>query len=901
MDEFVFFGILFLVVVFGLPIYLLVVINRLKIRMSALEASVLEAPHVRQAAEPPAPQPKTVTVDTPKEPSVEQPPAPSLTPKPASAWQPAPKVKPKRTNFVFSGEKIAKAVKWAQDNWVFILAGVSLALAGVFLVQYGVENGLLSPRMRVFAAIALGAALIGGGEFIRRKTGSDETGSFALLPSVFAGAGLVTIFAGVLSARMLYGLIGSETAFVGLALTGALAIVLGWVYGPLLATLGVFGALAAPFLVSGGSSNAGPLHLYFALIAAVALAIDAYKRWAWLSALALIGAFAASWLLLSERDTGFHATLFAFITALSAVAIPPLSITPRHAGARLSSFLTNGLKSSSPAFPTRVASGAFLAAIGYIWLIYWQDASLFWLTLMAAALLLLAAIFWMKDAPALADLAFAPALLGLGTIAFEAMLFRPVAMAWIENANRDVLDTPSMTVALLLAGAVAVSLAFAWRSAFRPPLKVANTVLAAGFAPWVAIVIEMRWAPSRVLGAGQWAIYLAIIAIILVVLTERFARIDSEKDRTRTALFALSAMSMISFVAVVLLGGVALTLSFAVMVLAAAWLGDRFKLKLLDWYVQIGVVLVSFRLVVIPGLLWAIEAPLWEVNLAFLGTIVLLAIAWWFRRGGRAAVVVVLESAIWTLSGIFTNVMLARWIESLETEALSYVLVSFGGLVWLMLAANQLYRLKAGGRLRWLRIVLASLYGLVGAFIMAVAVVGNPAVWSELRAVGWPLFGSLGAAYLLPAILLGFVGWKFTHLHRWLRVLLWVLAAGLAAFWVGLEIRHFWRGDDMASYLTSKPELYSYTVAMILAALGLLALAFIRQSAGLRKLALVMVLLVVAKVYFVDMSELDGLLRVVSFLVLGLVAALMAWVNRLLKANEAIAIAAATPALEPDE
>ena len=871
MEEIFVFGILILLIVVGVPLYLLIALNRLKSRVSALEAA-LTKPESKE------PLPVQATKKAAK-----QPPAS----KPASAWQPAPKVKPKRKSFVFNSGKLAQFNAWAQDNWVFILAGVSLALAGVFLVQYGVENGLLSPRMRVLAAIALGAALIGGGEFIRRKSGSDEAGSFALLPSVFAGAGLVAIFAGVLSARMLYGLIGSETAFVGLALTGALAIVLGWVYGPLLATLGVFGALAAPFLVGGGSNNAGPLHLYFALIAAVALAIDAYKRWAWLSALALIGAFGASWLLLSQRDTGFYAMLFAFITALMAVAIPPLSLTPHHAGRRLSGFLTNSLISAAPTFPTRVASGAFLAATAYIGHIYNQDAALFWLALMAAGLLLLAAIFWMKNAPALADLAFAPPLLALGIIAHEAMQGRPVAVAWVMDANRDILDYPSLTVALILAGAVAASLAFAWRAAFHPPLKVANAVLAAGFAPWVAIIIELCWEPSHVLGAGQWAIYLAVIAVLMVILTERFARLDTQADRTRTALFALAAMSMIAFVAVVLLGGVALTLSFAVMVLAAAWLGERYKLRLLDWYIQIGAVAVSFRLVVEPGVIWGFDAPLWEVALAFLGALALLASAWGLKRGGRASVVVVLESAIWTLSGIFASLMLARWMDATRSEELAYVLVSFGGLVWLMLAANQLYRLKAGGRLRRLRVALAVIYGGVGLLSLAAAVVINPAKFSEMEAIGWVVFGSLGAAYLLPALLLGFVGWRFAHLPRWLRGALWALSASFAALWVALEIRHFWRGGDMASYITSKPELYSYTVAMILAALGLLALAFIRQSSGLRKLALVMVVLVVAKVYFVDISGLDGLLRVVSFLVLGLVAALMAWVNRILKANEA--------------
>ncbi len=868
MDEFVLFGIVFLLLIVGAPVYLLVALNRLKARVNALE-TLLSTPAPVQKQTPPE-KPETAP-----------------TARPSSAWRPAPKIRPRRASFVFSGEKLRHFSTWAQDNWVFILAGVSLALAGVFLVQYGVENGLLSPRMRVFAALGLGVALIGVGEFIRRKSGGDSAGSFALLPSVFAGAGLVAIFAGVLSARMLYGLIGPEAAFAGLALTGAAAIVLGWVYGPLLAMLGVFGAVAAPFLVGGDSSNAGPLHLYFALIAAVALAIDAYKRWAWLSALALIGTFGASWLLFSQTDTAFYAVLFAFLMAMMAVAVPPLGLTPRHRGARLTGFLTNAPRSISIAFPTRVAGGAFLAANAYIWLAYAEDATLFWLVLMVAALLLAAAVFWMKDAPALADLAFAPPLLALGIIAFEAMDARPVALAWIGNANRDVLDSPSLTVAMLLAGAMAASLAFAWRSAALQPLRVANAVLAAGFAPWAAIIIELRWAPSHVLGAGQWAIYLAIIAALMVALTGRFARLDSGEDRARTALFALSAMSMISFVAVVLLGGVALTLSFAVMVLAAAWLGERFRLALLGYYIQIGAILVSFRLVVEPGLFWAYDAPLWQAVLAFVGSISLLAVAWWLKRGGRASVVVVLESAIWTLGGIFFNLLLARWIDANHADFLAYVLLSLGGTVWLMLAANQLYRLKSGGRLRALRIILSLIYGIIASLTLAAAVGANPAFLFEMQAIGWPLFGSLGAAYLLPALLLGFMAWRFGHLPRWLRGALWVLAAGFAALWVALEIRHFWQGDRMAGFTTSKPELYSYTVALIIAALGLLALAFIRQSAGLRKLALVMVVLVVAKVYFVDMSGLDGLLRVVSFLVLGLVAALMAWVNRLLKTNEA--------------
>ena len=80
MDEFILFGILVLLVVFGLPVYLLIALSRLKDRVNALEASLLT-----QTQKPATIQP-TVAPEIPDETPVEQPPAP----KPASAWQPCP-------------------------------------------------------------------------------------------------------------------------------------------------------------------------------------------------------------------------------------------------------------------------------------------------------------------------------------------------------------------------------------------------------------------------------------------------------------------------------------------------------------------------------------------------------------------------------------------------------------------------------------------------------------------------------------------------------------------------------------------------------------------------------------------------------------------------------------------
>jgi uncharacterized membrane protein len=60
----------------------------------------------------------------------------------------------------------------------------------------------------------------------------------------------------------------------------------------------------------------------------------------------------------------------------------------------------------------------------------------------------------------------------------------------------------------------------------------------------------------------------------------------------------------------------------------------------------------------------------------------------------------------------------------------------------------------------------------------------------------------------------------------------------------------------------------------------LLGLALVRRSETLRRVAMVGVALTVAKVFLVDMAGLAGLVRVASFLGLGLSLAGLAWLNR---------------------
>ena len=108
------------------------------------------------------------------------------------------------------------------------------------------------------------------------------------------------------------------------------------------------------------------------------------------------------------------------------------------------------------------------------------------------------------------------------------------------------------------------------------------------------------------------------------------------------------------------------------------------------------------------------------------------------------------------------------------------------------------------------------------------------------------------------------------------------LALGIAllALYGGLEIRHFWHGAFIGGDTVLQGELYSYTVAMMLLGAGLLYQAIARRSGTLRRVAMAVIGLTIAKVFLLDAAGLTGLTRVVSFLGLGLCLAGLAWLNR---------------------
>ena len=834
-----------------------------------------------------------------EDPTVSEP-APMKVDSPAVETKSATEQPARPNNFVFRAENLQAFSTWFRENWFLGIAALSLALAGVFLVQYGVENGVLTPFWRVMGALALGGALIAVGEVIRRRSGDEADRHTAFLPSTFSGAGLVTLFVAALSARHLYGLIGVEAALVALVMASLLSVILGWFYGPFLAAIGIIGSTAAPFLVGGQSDTPEAFYYYFVLIALVALAVDTLRRWAWISVFGLFAGFVGAWLLYSDTGGDVHLLAFALITAVGAVAIPQRSLLPSHQGATTLgtglSLVSSRFKSDlAYEFPTRLAAGTFAAATGAALVVAFRDAgpNEIWLSVIALAFLFVAATVWMRRAPALMDLAVVPAFAFLWVILAQGLDHGSLKAEFLAGQLREPESQPPFTVTALALLAVIASALAHWRSLFGR-LSKANMVWASGaafFAPATLVIFEVLWSPSPILGAGYWAAHAMFVAAVMVLFAGHSGRKDGV-NHNRAAIYALAAITMISFALVVVLTSAALTISLAVMVLGAVLVDRKFEMPLLSWFVQIGAIVIGWRLVIWPGVDWAKDAPIVEVWAAYGLSAILLGASWYLIDKNRwHAARITVESAVWLVLAVFATTLLLRQFEGdIESHAKISLVIS----VWLISAIVQLYRMCIAGSPLLIRIVRASLAALFGfitvagflfAFILFSPLASDSFLGGGGEVRGPFVFDSLLVAYGLPALILGVGYWALDHLRPWFRKLFLAGSAFFVAVYTTFEIRRFWQGNDLSVRGIMQPELYSYTIAMLLVSVGLLFFAFSRRSLALRRIAMIGIGLTIAKVFLVDMAGLTGLIRVASFLGLGLSLSGLAWIDRAMSAR----------------
>jgi uncharacterized membrane protein len=783
-------------------------------------------------------------------------------------------------------DAIMRLTAWLKANWIYAVSAASLGLAGIFFVQYGMERGLLPPALRVTMGILFGLALVAAGEWLRRRHGDEGDTSTAYLPSVFSGAGIVSIFAATLAARHMYGLIGPEMAFAGHLFTAALAVALGWFYGPLLAAVGLIGAALSPFIVAGGSDAAPWLYAYFALVAAAGLGIDAVRQWRWVAVLALVLGYAGTALVAGGGAGVPGFTLTMLVLAAMAIIIPPLSLTPAHPGPFTLMAALGQTNKVSPSFAVKLALGA-AATSSLLLLLSGMGPNNHLMSPVALTVLAIGYLLWARRAEGLADLALVPATAFVAWVALEGFSGGPV-LSMLEGfpwKDTDYTITPPQSITWITLMAAAISAAAAWRALNRHMIWLVDLMFGLIAVLTLSLTVaglELLWAPARFIGEYPWALHIIAAAALMTGLATRFAAADMG-DMRRAAHAALAALSLIALALFLLTTATALTLALAVLLVVAAALDRRFNLPEMALFQQIGTAVLSWRLLFDPGLEFALEGPLGNVTLAFAASIAAFAAARWMVQA-RPMTLAVLESAGAALAGVFASVLVTRLI--LPEGWFPYEghwQASLMALPWLILMGVQLYRAHGTGWLQRARLALAALAGLIATcWMLAATIPFNPLFTygpEDLPGlvIGPYILNSLFVAYAIPGLILLLMR---PYMQAPLRLPMLCIGSTLLALYAALEIRHWFQGDWLGAPGVLQGELYTYTLALMAHGATLLIQSIRKGSTLLRRVAMAVIGVTIAKVFLVDASGLTGLTRVFSFLGLGLSLAGLAWLNR---------------------
>ncbi|MDX1321054.1 MAG: DUF2339 domain-containing protein, partial [Oceanospirillum sp.] len=329
-----------------------------------------------------------------------------------------------------------------------------------------------------------------------------------------------------------------------------------------------------------------------------------------------------------------------------------------------------------------------------------------------------------------------------------------------------------------------------------------------------------------------------------------------------------------------------LTVALAAQLVSLSWLQRHYQLAFMPWVIRAVLSVVVLRLTLNPWLLTYDNGSHWSLW-TYGGSTLFAALAAWLMQSdlkmrawlqGATAHLLILtiaaELRYWLYDG---DIFIAQY---------SFLEASLNTLIWGGAAAVYLYRAQLSDHLKRFYEILATVHLAAAAINYGVFVLldGNP-LWSYEVVLGaTPIFNLLLLSYGVPT-LIGVALWRLLP-KRFARFAIMFAGANLLLF-VSMEIRHLWQagdigqaGDMLLRNSTSNGELYTYSVVWLLMASAALLLGSWLQKTSLYKAGMGLLLVVVAKLFLIDMSDLTGLWRVASFMGLGLVLLALAWLHQ---------------------
>ncbi|MGO9005339.1 MAG: DUF2339 domain-containing protein [Beijerinckiaceae bacterium] len=766
-------------------------------------------------------------------------------------------------------------------RWAVWIGGVALGLGGLLLVRYSVEQGWFGPSARIVAGLLFAAGLVIAGEVLRRRQRASAPAPTAgQIPAVLTAAGTVAAFGTVYAAHALYHFIGPGPAFLALGLLGLATMLAAALHGPALAGLGLVGALAAPLLVESETPDPWPVVIYIGFVTASAYGLAWLRFWLWLALSAGAGGLLWGLVLLEANASGVvSAELFhALLQSLLSIALFVYSRRPTEpdgdrdfdaigwalpSAFALLTLVTLWHSTSAGAFAAAAIAVALVAAVPLAasGLLIAEVAAL---TLTAGALILAILIIWpnvpVQSLSVSASDGFWPAPNGSpGFGAFAVLTILPLAAA----GTLRLVGSPSLRT-----------------------LPAALYAAAATLAPLAGLVIAYLRLKASAGGMVFAALAAALAFLFLIAATVLQNRLKAREEpvfHLGLGAFAAASLAALSFGLVFALDRGMLTVAFALAALGTSFVDRRLDIPALRWGVAALGVTVAVRLAIDPRVVGADlgTTPIFNWLLWGYGVPALaFAIAAEFMRPrGEDPPVHIAQGLAILFAAFLVFFEIRHAVHGGDPFARGSSLVEQGLLATASfgyaILTTRLDALRTNPVLR-----AASLgFGLLsfGVTLFGLLMAANP-LFAKTPLEGGALLNDLALAYLLPAAL----AYLLARFARGIRPDWYVIGAqiclhALLFAFLNLELRRLFEGPNLwlfGPYLhirVSDAELYAYSALWLGLGIGYLAFGLSRNSTQARLISGLLVAASVFKVFLLDLASLQGILRALSFIGLGLV------------------------------
>jgi len=759
------------------------------------------------------------------------------------------------------------------SRWFVWIGGIAIAIGGLLFVKYAYDEGLIPPAVQIVLGLLLGGALVAAGEALRRKPLAQMPAGFPpdYVPQALAAAGLVIAFGSVYAAYALYELVAPLTAFIGLAALGLGALALSLRQGPMIAALGLIGSYVTPSLIPSPDPNAWSFFPYLLIILAASFAVLRRRTWWWLGFAAVAGS--ALWALLWLKGGPFEladiAPIGLFGLALGGIAVFAISgraILEEGSGTLM-------LPKSMPLPLVIAAAGLAAAALVLAVMAGESDHAALALVLFFAGMAGLVALAWAKQGLAL----LAPA---------AGLLSLIVLMAWREAAFHEfAMDESGLWTSLLggdaaqfLRWMLAAALAFTLAGLAGLKLRATPVIWSSMAAGSALLFVFFAWARvDALLDANLWAALGGGFALALLAAMWAIKPID-----LAGGILAAAAAALLLFTLDRLFDGVWLTLAIAVLAAAYANGTRLIDVRLLGPIAVALASLVALRLF-ISRELWFDDRSLplgqhWVIYGYGVPAALFLLASRWLKEKQLVRETMSLEGLslglAMSLVSLELRVLIGGGVTDNEPQLLE---MSAHILTWLAAAYGLMYRQQVFSSFisKWgARLLVA---GSCAAIMLLSLLALNPVVSGE-AVPGNVVFNALLLAYLAPVILLGLIARKLAGIG-WdsLRPAAGLLALLLALTYVTLETKRIFQGPVLVPWSETIAESYAYSAVWLASALALFVAGIRLARQYIRYAGLGVMVLVVLKVFLSDMSDLEGLYRIASFIGLGLCLVGIGW------------------------